>query len=141
MGRWLLLVIVVIVAASPEIAFLYISKKHQVSPESKNKREAAYQSSAQSYAANLKLGLPRKDVEAYLRTKRVGFTRMCCIEQHGAFADLVQIGQEEHPWFCNENYVYVAFEFTGTGSTPDSGGSDTDALKKISIFRQLGGCL
>ncbi len=141
MGRWLLLVIVVIVAASPEIAFLYISKKHQVSPESENKREAAYQLSIQSYAENLKLGLPRQKRGSLPSDKARWLTRMCCIEQHGAFADLVRIGREEHPWFCSENYVYVAFEFTGTGSNPGSGSRDTDALKKISIFRQLGGCL
>lgn len=133
--------IVVTVSASPEIAFFYLSKKHPVSPELENNSEAAYQASVQNYAESLKLGVTRKNVETYLSTSGVGFERMCCIEQHGAFADLVRIGQEQHPWFCSENYVYVAFQFTGTGSNPDSRGSDTDSLKKISIFRQLSRCL
>jgi len=142
MARWLLLLIIVIIAVSPAIVFLYVSKtEHAVSPELQKKREAAYQSALQAYAQELKPGMNRKDVENYLRAKGVGFRQMCCIEQWGAFADLVKIGQEKAPWFCSENYVYVAFEFTSAGLKPDLHPADADTFKMARIFRQLGGCL
>jgi hypothetical protein len=141
MARWLLLIIVVAIAVSPEMAFLYLSKKRAASSESQKKREAGYQSARLAYSRNLRPGLKRKEVESYLQAKDVGFRQMCCIEERGAFADLVEIGQEDAPWYCSENYVYIAFEFSTTELSPVLNPSDVDILKRVSIFRQLGGCL
>lgn len=108
----------------------------------KQKREAAYQSALQSYTEALKPGMARKDVEDYLRTKGASFHQACCALERSAFADLVKIGPEKHPWYCSEHNVYIAFQFTAV-ATPDVVVriNDSDVLKQITIFHQLEGCL
>ncbi len=66
---------------------------------------------------------------------------MCCVEERSAFADLVRIGQEDAPWYCSENYVFVAFEFAAVESHNPLKAYDTDSLKTVTLYRQLGGCL
>jgi hypothetical protein len=37
---------------------------------------------------------------------------MCCDQvPRSAYADLVKIGQEKTPWYCDEYNDYLAFEF------------------------------
>ena len=110
------------------------------------KREAVYQATLRIYSQDLKPGMTRREVEGVLRARGVDFTRMCCVEERSAFADLVKIGQEEHPWYCSENDISVAFEFVATkprelDSIRRWSRDDSDVLKSISLFRQLGGCL
>ena len=113
------------------------------------KKEAAYQSALSEYQRALRPGITRKEAEDYLRAKNANFTQMCCVEPNDlakrhTWDDLVKIGEEEHPWFCSEHYVYVAFQFAdhvqienGYSMKDD----DSDVLKTVSIFHQLGGCL
>jgi hypothetical protein len=68
------------------------------------KREALYKSALSAYSKDLPLGMSRKNVEDYLGAKAIHFEK-------SSAADLVKIGQEPDPWFCNEVDVYVAFEF------------------------------
>jgi hypothetical protein len=80
------------------------------------KREVAYHSVLSEYQGDLRPGMARKEVEDYLRSKKADFTQMCCVEPNDlakrhTWDDLVKIGEEEPPWFCGENYVYVAFQF------------------------------
>jgi hypothetical protein len=46
-----------------------------------------------------------------------------------------------HPWYCSENYVYIAFEFDAA-EPPNLPirAHGSDFLKKVSIFKQLSGC-
>lgn len=83
--------------------------------------------------------MTRKAVEKYLHGKKVEFRQICCMEQSGAFSDLVKIGQDEHPWFCSENDVYIALEFTPPAVALKA--ADIGVLRNISIFHALEGCL
>lgn len=144
MGRWLLLIIVVIIGAAPAVYFGIVTKidqdrKDAISAKLRPQREAAYQSALQSYSKQLRPGLTREDVEEYLQTKGVVFRQMCCLGKGSAYSDLVKIGWEKPPWYSSENYVYIAFEFSGTSLKPDV--TDADLLEKTSIYRQLWGCL
>jgi|ERR1700674_808405 hypothetical protein len=104
-------------------------------------REAAYQAKLQSYSDVHKPGITRKNVEDYLRAKGVAFGRFCCVDDRSAFADLVKIGKEKHPWYCEKHNVYIAFQFAAVESHKAWEAYDSDALKRITIFHQLQGCL
>ena len=137
MKRRLLLLIVTIIVASSAIYLRYVFKA-----EAMKKREVAYQADLQTYSRNLNPGLTRKDVESYLRARNIGFRQMCCVLERSAFADLVKIGQEDAPWFCSEEYVYIAFEFTATEAhSLRRPIYDSDVLETVRIYRQPGGCL
>ncbi len=105
------------------------------------KREAAYQSKLQSYAEALKPGMTRKNLEDYLRAKGVAFGQLCCIDEPSAYADLVKIGKEKHPWYCEEHNVYIAFQFAAVEPHKGWEAFDSDILKRITIFHKLEGCL
>lgn len=77
------------------------------------------------------VGASREVIEQYLNKNRVPFTSMCCIGAPGeqSWADLVEIGREEHPWYCSQSSVYLAFRFNGS------------VLRQTSLYRQLAGCL
>jgi hypothetical protein len=136
MKRWLLAIIVVIALALSATALRHVLKE-----EANKKREVAYQSALQAYSQNLRPGLTRRDVEKYLRARDITFVRMCCVEEQSALADLVKVGEEDAPWYCSEYYVFVAFEFAATESHQTLEVYDSDVLKKVTIFRQLDGCL
>jgi hypothetical protein len=107
----------------------------------KQKREAAYQAKLQSYSDVLKPGMTRKSVEDHLRAEGVVFGQLCCIDERSAYADLVKIGKEKHPWYCEEHNVYIAFQFAAVEPHKGWEGYDSDALKRITIFHKLEGCL
>jgi hypothetical protein len=107
----------------------------------KQKRETAYQAKLQSYSDVLEPGTTRKVVEDYLRTKGVAFGQLCCIDERSAYADLVKIGEEKHPWYCEKHNVYIAFQFAAVEPHKGWEGYDSDTLKRITIFHKLDGCL
>jgi hypothetical protein len=113
-------------------------------------REQRYQTLLGQYAADLKPGMKRAQVERYLQANQTQFRQMCCVANlRGSYVslrgagsdDLVKIGGESIPFICRGNNVYIAFEFNpkAPGEAPDT--NDFDTLKKISIFHQLEGCL
>lgn len=105
------------------------------------KREAAYQTKLQSYSDALKPGMTRKNVEDYLRAKGVEFGQSCCIDKGSVFSDLVKIGKEKRPWYCEEHNVYIAFQFVSVEPQKGFDAHDSGALKGITIFHKLDGCL
>jgi hypothetical protein len=107
----------------------------------KKKREAAYQAALQSYSEVLRPGMTRKNLEDYLRGKGTGFQQMCCVDERSAYADLVRIGKEKHPWYCSEHNVYVAFQFAAVEPHDALHAYDSDVLKRVTIFHWLEGCL
>jgi hypothetical protein len=107
----------------------------------KQKREATYQTKLQSYADVLNTGMTRKNVEDYLRAKGVAFGQLCCIDESSVFSDLVKIGKEKHPWYCEEHNVYIAFQFVSVEPQKGFEAHDSDTLKEITIFHKLDGCL
>jgi len=136
MKRWLLAIVLALVAASWALAV-----RHVMRAEAKKGREACYQYVLQAYSQDLKPGLSRKELEDYFRARGARFEQMCCLEEHGAFADLVKVGQEDAPWHCGATFVYIAFEFSARDSNAPAKANDADALKTIRIFRHLEGCL
>lgn len=107
----------------------------------KEKREAAYQAKLRAYSDVLKVGMTRKEVESYLRGNNNTFGQWCCIDEPSAYADLVKIGKEKHPWYCEAGNVYVAFQFSAVEPHKAAAAYDSDILKRITIFHQLDGCL
>jgi len=137
MKQWLRPVLVVVVA----ILFL-LGIRYELKKQAQKRREATYQSELRSYTQALKPGTKRKEVEAYLRSKNPDFSQMCCVEPSDSAKrhtsdDLVKIAEEEHPWFCSEHFVYVAFRFADHVQI-ENGYSfkddDSDTLKTVSIF-------
>jgi hypothetical protein len=113
---------------------------HAWGQSAKKKREAGYQAALQSYSNILKPGMTRKSVEEYFRAKGITFGQWCCIDERSAYADLVKIGREKHPWYCEQHNVYIAFQFAAV--EPHKGyEDDSDTLKIITVFHQLEGCL
>ena len=124
------------------LAVLFAAVPKAVGQSAKQKREAAYQAALQSYSVILKPGMTRKSVEDYLHEKAITYQTMCCVDERSAYADLVKIGKEKHPWYCSEHNVYIAFQFI---DDPHEGlrisGRDSDKLKSITIYHWLEGCL
>jgi len=105
------------------------------------KREVAYQQTLQKYSGEFTAGMSRKEIEGRLQAQNIQFLSMCCAEERVGMDDLVKIGSEEHPWYCSEHNVYVAFEFTAAKPTDVFTASDADRLRKVTIFHWLEGCL
>ena len=114
--------------------------------EAQQKREAVHQSQVDAYAEVIKPGMTRKQVEDYLRGKKIPFQQMCCVAGENSLSDLVKIGTDKKPWFCSEHDVFAAIQFATVPSNERhivSGypAFDTDVLKRITVFHWLGGCL
>lgn len=135
MTRTRKLLLTLLVAACAVALLRYLWEQH-----TERKQEAAFQLVLQRYAAAVHLGTSRRDVETYLRLKATPFHRQS-IEEKTAYADLIKIGQGDHPWYCRRKSVYLAFQFTAAEKRPDSTGhSPLDTLTQITLFPQLEGC-
>ena len=134
--RWLWAVAMVI-AVSTGIAVRYTQNKKRAAANA-----AAVESSLLKYSHDLKPGLSRKDVRDYLQTQGITFRERCCDEPGSPFSVLVQVGEEDSPWYCSTWPDYVAFEFT-SGETHRSGieaPNSEDVLKKIHVVSNGEGC-
>lgn len=89
--------------------------------------------------------MPRKELEAYLKRKNISYVHSFA-PPPGAFlyADLVKIGEEKPPWFCNRLDIFIAFEFEAVEfhdvkryiyELP------SDKLTKVFLLPRLGSCL
>jgi len=142
MKRILLSILVLVVAG-----LLVLGIHHGLKMQARKKREAAYQTALRSYTQVLKPGMTRKEVEDYLHGKNVKFQQMCCVDamelsKRHSWDDLTRIGEEDAPWFCGENNVYLAFQFTDQGQHERWwSANDLDRLKAISIYHWLESCL
>ena len=114
------------------------------------KRESGYQIVLGQYGIELKPGMTREQVERYLRSNGRRFKQMCCVANfkgefvsfdRAGYDDLVKIADERVPFVCNENNVYIAFEFNpkSQGELPET--NPSDILKRVSVFHQLEGCI
>ena len=136
--RWGLLVI-----AAALLIVCVLGIKSVIEKRAARKRQTEYEAVLREYSGALKSGMPRREVESYLRLRGRSFRQMCCIGvPRNAYADIVKIGEEKPPWYCNKYNVYVAFEF----ETPEPHGTVTDArdsdrLETTSLFPWLEECL
>lgn len=137
MSRGRLLLIGLVLVALSATAIGYSARKQA----QKEKREAAYESALRSYSETLRPGMTRKEVEDYLKSKGTKFQQMGWIDERSAFSDLVKIGSEPPPWYCSEYGVYIALQFAAFEPHKPWESYDSDILKRITIFKWLGGCL
>jgi len=140
MKRWLSVILVLIA-----VALVAFGVRHVLEKRSERRREIAYQSAFRSYSERLRPGMTRKEVEDYLRAGNIRFQQMCCVDHNlstGVWDDLTKIGQEDAPWFCSENNVYVAFQFSGPKRNGVGWSADpSDTLRAVSVYHWLEGCL
>jgi hypothetical protein len=123
--------------------------RHVLEERNAARREVEYQKSLQSYSEALKTGMTRKQVEEYFSARKPPFRQICCVSvkefstgvYDNAYDDLVKIGQEDVPWFCSENNVYVAFQFLGSAKDSFGSAEPSDTLKDVTIYHKLDGCL
>jgi hypothetical protein len=93
--------------------------------------------------------MTRNQVEDYLSANNIPFRQMCCVSKKEfspgvydeAYDDLVGIGQEDHPWFCRDNNVYIAFRFLGSEQNSLPKAKPSDKLKDVTLYHWLEGCL
>jgi hypothetical protein len=122
--------------------------RHAAQERARQRREVEYQSALRSYSEGFKTGMSRQQVEGYLSAQKLPFRQLCCVSvkefssgvHDNAYDDLVKIGQEDVPWVCSENNVYIALQFLGSqkGSLP--GAEPSDKLKDVTIYHKLDGC-
>jgi hypothetical protein len=139
--RLLMLVLSVVI-----LTLIGIGIRREWKRQAREKREIEYQSALHSYSQLLKVGMTRKEVEDYLRTKNAQFSQMCCVDskemRKGIWDDLTRVGEEDPPWFCNHHSVYIAFQFIGQKREAAIWQADpSDTLKNISVYHQLETCL
>jgi hypothetical protein len=88
------------------------------------------------------LGATRRQVKEIRRTQGDSFRERCCFERNGPFSILVQVGQEEKPWYCSKWPGYVAFEFSAIEAPHRASDIlESDVLKLIHLTSNGEGCL
>jgi hypothetical protein len=144
MKRVILLVLVLAV-----IGLVAFGVRRRLAINAKKNREAAYETKLRSFTQVLEPGMTRKQVRDYFHANNVEYSEDCCVVfdksviRH-SYDDLVKIGQEDHPWYCGENNIYIAFQFADHekqlpySQTKDN---DLDTLTAITIYNQLENCL
>ena len=145
MGRWLLYSAILLIAA---LAVGW-SIHHLSEDRAQKRREIRYQGTLRSYSEVLKTGMTRKEVEDYLSAKNIRFRQMCCVSTKqfskgvydDTYDDLVKIAQEDVPWVCSENNVYVAFQFLGKYKNSPPAAEPSDILKDVTVYHWLEGCM
>ena len=123
--------------------------RHVFQERVRRRREVEYQKALQSYSGVLKTGMTRRQVEEYLSAKNLLFRQLCCVSvkefsrgmYDNANDDLVKIGQEDVPWVCSENNVYIALEFLSSQKDSLPRAEPSDKLKDVTIYHKLNGCL
>jgi len=81
-----------------------------------------------------------------LPAQNVMFRQMCCVDikefRKGVWDDLTKIGQEDVPWVCSQNNVYIAFQFAGRPHERYTWDAEAgDVLKAVTVYHWLAGCL
>jgi hypothetical protein len=69
--------------------------------------------------------MSRGGVDDYLRGRNIVFRK----DERKASADITKIGAESPPWYCDDEDIYISFQYGG------------DSLSAISIDHRLGRCL
>ena len=104
-------------------------------------RNAQYRKTLKTYSAVLKPGMKRSEVETYfIMSRYVSFSQGCCVDpKRGALEDLVVIAHEKEGWVCQEQVVYVQFEFAARESPErrELAADPEDKLVGISLDRSV----
>jgi hypothetical protein len=99
--------------------------------------EAQYHRRLNEFSMALKPGMKRSEVEAYLRSRNIEFSQMCCSgAKLNAMDDLVEVGHKNAGLICIERSVFVAFQFEGLERN-EKWVDDSDQLVNIDLFRSV----
>jgi len=94
------------------------------------------------FSQEVPLGTARREIKNLLRAQGVPFKESCCSGRNGPFSILVQVGQQDPPWYCSEWRDYVAFEFsTTTVNRPPTEILESDTLRLVQLTSYGEGCL
>jgi len=131
-----LLCAVLLIAAVVAIQAAMRSRAHR-------KQQAFYASVLRQYSTQLKPGMQRGEVEAFLAAQGRAFEQSCCLlESRGsALEDIVKIGSEPKPWYCSENDMYLVFVFESPPGSAVRVSDASDTLRRVALVPWLGGCL
>jgi hypothetical protein len=121
--RWHSTVLILICVLAAGIALDAAWERHV-----RRMRDASYLEALQSYSANLKPGMTRKDVEQSFRTRGVAF------QQWGAESDLILVGKGKPDWVCSDKSEYLAFHFAPAQQGEAWKAQDADTLTRINLF-------
>jgi hypothetical protein len=105
-----------------------------VGVHTQRKRVGACQAALESYSANLQIGMTRKQVEDYLRSRSIKFNRV------DAEYDHFLIGDEGSDWVCAQKLEYIELHFAPTPQGVAWAALDSDTLTRINL-RFRGQCL
>jgi hypothetical protein len=114
--------------------------RHETNAAAKKSREAEYQLALKTWSQRVKPGQTRGEVETEFRAHGTVYSQVMGAFGGQGFADLVNVGKEDHPWYCGENVVDIVFEFVPE-NVPETRPNSADVLKTISIQSMPGGCL
>ncbi|HET6180760.1 MAG TPA: hypothetical protein VFE61_27830 [Candidatus Sulfotelmatobacter sp.] len=99
--------------------------------------EVQYHERLSDLSKAVKPGMRRVEVEAYLRSRKIEFDRMCGSGASlGAMHDLVEVGHKKAGLTCIERSVYVAFQFAAVEPN-DKWVAASDRLVNIDLFRSV----
>jgi len=135
MKTWRRLLVLLLVLSVCLFFLRYLSKT-----KAEKRRALTYRAALERYSQALRPGMTREEVEDYLKANNASFYHMCCVKakrsSDGAYDDLTRIGQEDAPWFCSQNNIYIAFLFAGpkrVATTADP----SDKLTSIELYPYL----
>jgi len=131
------------------VCLLALGMRYELMQRERIRRQTDYQAALSAYTQALEPGMTRREVEDYIQRKNAKFSQTCCVDstetaKRHTWDDLVRIGQEEHPWFCSEHNVYIAFQFNDYEQQKAGfqiKGNDLDKLRAVTIYHSLEGCL
>ena len=118
------------------LAVLVIAMFNVVSFVRKKRDDKQFLSTLLTYRSALKPGTSRAEVEDFLRSQGMPYTRSCC--EPGVFSDRSKIGELPPHWTCRNWAVYLDFQFQNAGGADVASG--TDRLMKIDLYEN-GQCL
>jgi len=135
--KWRLLIIIVIAISLAFATRAFFLRRAE------RERQGNYEAVLGQYSKTLKPGMSRLDVESYLKSNGDTFQRICCLKTpRHAFADIIKIGQEPTPWYCNRYNVYVGLEFERIEwSDAPTDSRNSDRLESVRLFPHLEECL
>lgn len=141
--------IILVLLALVAIGVVAFGVHRRLEMNAKKNRQGTYKTKLRSFTEALTPGMTRKQVEDYFHANKVAYSEECCVvfdnsDHRHSFDELVKVGQEDHPWYCGENNVYIAFQFADfKKQVPDwqIKDNDLDTLTAITIYNQLENCL
>jgi hypothetical protein len=99
-------------------------------------RNAQYHRTLKGYSDVLKPGMKRSDVETYfIMSRHVSFSQ--AEGSRGAFDDIVAIAHEKEGWVCQEQVVYVVFQFAAVQPERELAADPEDRLAGTSLDRSV----